>query len=232
MALAMHKRLTKELPQLGKKTLASDGIALDDDNVVNTLSSKFVVLLAGPRDCPFEGGVFRLQVDVPAKYPMEPPSIRFVTKMFHPNVGSGHTPGAICLDILRKEAWSPILTLDRVLLSIASLLADPNPRSPMNSEAAKLYDNNRPAYNKRVQEFVKLHAKPTGTSAGAWTGDLGTADDTAPASSEADTKPVDNALSSPALSKPAPSAIVSEEVFIVDVSDDEKEPVAKKARQA
>merc|ERR1712182_108776 len=104
--------------------------------------------------------------------------MKFESKIFHPNVGRGHTPGAICIDILRKEAWSPALTIERTLLSIASLLADPNPNSPMDSEAAKLYEHNRPAYDKRVREWVSLYATPKdGSSAsdscGAWVGSLG-----------------------------------------------------------
>jgi len=147
--------------------------------------TSFVALLAGPRGSPYEGGVFKLQVTVPPLYPMEPPKIRFETRLFHPNVGRGHTPGAICLDILRKEAWSPALTLERTLLSIASLLADPNPASPMDTEAARLYTGDRAAYDRRVREWVAQYAS-AGASVGsgvaggepgaggeAWVGDLG-----------------------------------------------------------
>lgn len=175
---AMHRRLAKELPQLRTKTLLRDGLAVEDGHAEckgatgRPPMTRFVALLAGPRDSPYEGGVFRLQVAVPPQYPLEPPSIRFETRIFHPNVGRGHTPGAICLDILRKEAWSPALTLERTLLSIASLLADPNPASPMDSEAARLYENNRPAYDRRVREWVRMHAAPTG-SKDAWAGDFG-----------------------------------------------------------
>merc|ERR1719464_2232035 len=131
----MHKRLMKELPKLQEMTLLRDGVALEGDpgdlptgqGQVKAPDVSFIALLAGPRDSPYEGGVFRLAVAVPPQYPLEPPRIRFETRIFHPNVGRGHTPGAICLDILRKEAWSPALTLERTLLSIASLLADPNP---------------------------------------------------------------------------------------------------------
>eukprot|EP00927_Polykrikos_kofoidii_P072587 TRINITY_DN68688_c0_g1_i1.p1 TRINITY_DN68688_c0_g1~~TRINITY_DN68688_c0_g1_i1.p1 ORF type:complete len:346 (+),score=54.53 TRINITY_DN68688_c0_g1_i1:105-1040(+) len=173
--MAMHRRLGKEIPILRKKSLHQDGFAIELDANAGTDVVDFVALLAGPRDSPYEGGVFRLQVSVPPKYPMEPPKMKFATRIFHPNVGRGHTPGAICLDILRKEAWSPALTLERTLLSIASLLADPNPASPMDSEAGRLYQSNRPAYNKRVREWVDLYAKPA-ASAGTYVGDLGKAD--------------------------------------------------------
>eukprot|EP00747_Dinoflagellata_sp_TGD_P165837 gnl/TRDRNA2_/TRDRNA2_187749_c0_seq1.p1 gnl/TRDRNA2_/TRDRNA2_187749_c0~~gnl/TRDRNA2_/TRDRNA2_187749_c0_seq1.p1 ORF type:complete len:302 (+),score=68.87 gnl/TRDRNA2_/TRDRNA2_187749_c0_seq1:63-968(+) len=203
-SMAMHRRITKELPQLQKKTLLQDGLEVDG-NVPDLAAlfaeagsgtngppttargaqaqvPNFVVLMAGPRDSPYEGGVFRLRVAVPAGYPMEPPKIHFESRIFHPNVGRGHTPGAICLDILRKEAWSPALTLERTLLSIASLLADPNPASPMDGEAARLYTQNRSEYDRRVRDWVKKYASGKRTQAGetvggAWEADMGKADD-------------------------------------------------------
>eukprot|EP00971_Amphidinium_carterae_P069205 1369454-Amphidinium_carterae.1 len=110
---------------------------------------------------------------------MEPPKVSFQTKVFHPNIGSGHTPGAICLDILRREAWSPALTLERVLISIASLLADPNPNSPMNTDAANLYMTDRSAYDKKVRDMVSKFAANKGekslasSTGGSWLGDFG-----------------------------------------------------------
>mmetsp|Transcript_21159 Transcript_21159/g.56404 ORF Transcript_21159/g.56404 Transcript_21159/m.56404 type:complete len:244 (-) Transcript_21159:369-1100(-) len=203
----MHRRLAKELPQLQGKTLANDGLAVEGcpqatssqqvpaqtrkaagcgaGSDSGALCTSFVALLAGPMGSPYEGGVFRLDVEVPAGYPLEPPKIKFATRIFHPNVGRGHTPGAICLDILRKEAWSPALTIERTLLSIASLLADPNPASPMDTEAAKLYTSDRDAYDRRVKLWVKKYARSDASGSdvmpdGAWTADFGKADDVPP----------------------------------------------------
>lgn len=195
----MHRRLAKELPQLRAKTLLNDGLAVEAGSEVEAPAAaastrppparsrsrptasaadgtRFVALLAGPKGSPYEGGVFRLQVEVPLAYPMEPPKIKFETRLFHPNVGRGHTPGAICLDILRKEAWSPALNLERTLLSIASLLADPNPASPMDGEAAKLYENDRAAYDRRVKDWVRQYAQSV-DQVSAWAGDFGKSDD-------------------------------------------------------
>merc|ERR1719336_947910 len=85
------------------------------------------------------------------EYPMKPPEVKFITKMFHPNV---YASGAICLDILKKN-WSPIFDIAAILTSIQSLLTDPNPKSPANVEASKLYKENRRAYNQRVREWVE-----------------------------------------------------------------------------
>ncbi|KIY94884.1 ubc1, ubiquitin carrier protein 1 [Monoraphidium neglectum] len=63
--------------------------------------------------------------------------------------------GGICLDILQNQ-WSPIYDVSAILTSIQSLLCDPNPNSPANSEAARLYNENRREYNRRVQEVVEV----------------------------------------------------------------------------
>jgi ubiquitin-conjugating enzyme E2 A len=75
-----------------------------------------------------------------------------VSKLFHPNV---YADGRICLDILQNQ-WSPIYDVWAVLTSIRSLLADPNPNSPANSEAANIYCTNKNEYERRVKQVVEL----------------------------------------------------------------------------
>lgn len=84
-------------------------------------------------------------------YPSKPPKVKFVTKVYHPNV---YADGNICLDIL-QSAWSPIYDVAAILTSIQSLLPDPNPSSPANAEAAKLFNEDRAEYEKRVRECVE-----------------------------------------------------------------------------
>eukprot|EP00049_Salpingoeca_infusionum_P009146 m.151588 g.151588 ORF g.151588 m.151588 type:complete len:91 (-) comp14251_c0_seq7:2759-3031(-) len=79
---------------------------------------------------------------------------RFVTRVFHPNI---HDDGDICLDIL-QDRWTPSLTTCKVLLSISSLLTDPNPDSPLNDEAAELYMQDRDLYDRQVASFVSKYA--------------------------------------------------------------------------
>ena len=108
-------------------------------------------IIFGPDDTEWEGGVFRLLVEFGEKFPSEPPKVRFLTKMFHPNI---YADGAICLDILQNQ-WSPIYDISAILTSIQSLLTDPNPQSPANSEASKLYVENKGEYNRRVKAVVE-----------------------------------------------------------------------------
>ncbi|GMI26607.1 hypothetical protein TeGR_g12384, partial [Tetraparma gracilis] len=84
-------------------------------------------------------------------YPNKAPQVRFITKIFHPNV---YNDGQICLDILQNQ-WSPIYDISAILTSIQSLLCDPNPASPANSEASRLFSENRREYNRRVREVVE-----------------------------------------------------------------------------
>lgn len=108
-------------------------------------------VIFGPDDTPWEGGTFKLVLEFTEDYPNKAPQVRFLTKMFHPNI---YNDGQICLDILQNQ-WSPIYDVAAVLTSIQSLLCDPNPNSPANSEAATLFRDSVREYNKRVQLVVE-----------------------------------------------------------------------------
>ena len=98
-----------------------------------------------------QDGTFKLSLEFTEEYPNKVPTVKFVTRMFHPNI---YADGSICLDILQNQ-WSPIYDISAILTSIQSLLCDPNPASPANSEAARLYQENRREYTIRVKEIVE-----------------------------------------------------------------------------
>ncbi|CAM8976545.1 unnamed protein product [Rhodiola kirilowii] len=134
------KRILKELKDLQKDppTSCSAGPVAED-------MFHWQATIMGPADSPYSGGVFLVTIHFPPDYPFKPPKVAFRTKVFHPNINSN---GSICLDIL-KEQWSPALTISKVLLSICSLLTDPNPDDPLVPEIAHMYKTDRTTNNSR-----------------------------------------------------------------------------------
>ncbi len=109
--------------------------------------------IIGPEDSPYAGGLFVLKVHFPADYPFKPPKVKFATPIYHCNVNSS---GGICLDIL-KDQWSPALTISKVLLSICSLMNDPNPDDPLVTEIAQLLKQNKEEHDKRAREYTSRY---------------------------------------------------------------------------
>jgi ubiquitin-conjugating enzyme E2 D/E len=129
------KRIQKELADLTKDPPASCSAGPVGEDLFHWQAT-----LMGPQDSPYQGGVFLVQIYFPPDYPFRPPKVQFQTKVYHPNINNN---GSICLDIL-KEQWSPALTIAKVLLSICSLLTDPNPDDPLVPEIAHVYKTDKP----------------------------------------------------------------------------------------
>ncbi|CAF1367583.1 unnamed protein product [Adineta steineri] len=141
-----QRRLMRDLRDLTQNPVEGINAApVSADNIF-----QWNAILDGPDDSLFEDASFVLTLKFPQDYPNHPPDVKFVTKVFHPNI---YMDGSICLDILQQR-WSASLDVSTLLVSIRSLLTDPNPASPANSEAAMLYQNHRRDYERRVREYI------------------------------------------------------------------------------
>jgi ubiquitin-conjugating enzyme E2 D/E len=145
------RRLQKEISDMEKDTDAATNCSA---GLYNNDLFNWQATIIGPDETPYEGGVFSLKIAFPADYPFKPPKITFETKIYHPNINAS---GGICLDIL-KDQWSPALNTTKVLLSICSLMADPNPNDPLVPEIARLYKSNKDEFNRIAKEHTEKYA--------------------------------------------------------------------------
>ena len=139
------QRITKELENLKKDPPANCSAGPVGDDIFHWQAT-----LMGRGESPFEGGVFFLDINFPSDYPYKPPRVTFSTKIYHPNINSS---GGICLDIL-KDQWSPALTISKVLISICSLLDDPNPDDPLVPSIAELYKRDKAEYFLKAKTYT------------------------------------------------------------------------------
>jgi len=146
------KRITKEYADIQKDPPSN--CSAGPDPKYNNDMHHWVAQILGPAKSPYEGGLFSLQIEFPKDYPFKPPKINFTTKVYHCNVND---KGGICLDIL-KDNWSPALTISKVLLSICSLLTDPNPNDPLVPDIAKQLKTNKALHDRTAREWVRKYA--------------------------------------------------------------------------
>ncbi|CAK4034987.1 Ubiquitin-conjugating enzyme E2 35 [Lecanosticta acicola] len=151
MAAPLPKRIIKETERLQNEPVPGISAQPHDDN-----ARYFDVIVEGPGGSCYEGGVFQLELFLPDDYPMCPPKIRFLTRIYHPNIDR---LGRICLDVL-KNNWSPALQIRTILLSIQALLGAPNPEDPLNEAVAKQWKEDQPAAIKTAREWTQVYAQP------------------------------------------------------------------------
>ncbi|XP_038076258.1 probable ubiquitin-conjugating enzyme E2 C [Patiria miniata] len=135
-------RLNQELMQLMMSPPKGISAFPDGDNIFSWKAT-----VEGSPDSMYEGLNYKLSMTFPPNYSYSAPTVKFLTPCFHPNVD---TEGNICLDIL-KEEWIPTYTVSSILLSIQGLLAAPNVDSPLNLQAAQLWENPA-AFRKTLHE--------------------------------------------------------------------------------
>lgn len=149
MAAALPRRIVKETQRLTQEPVPGITATPYEDNL-----RYFNVVISGPSESCYEGGHFKLELFLPSDYPMAPPKVRFLTKIFHPNVDK---LGRICLDIL-KDKWSPALQIRTVLLSIQALLSAPNPDDPLDNTVAELWKTAPDQAYAKASDWTRTYA--------------------------------------------------------------------------
>jgi ubiquitin-conjugating enzyme E2 D/E len=152
MAARTLKRIRKEQEEMKRSPpMNCSAGPVSDDNMF-----LWQATIIGPEGSPYQGGIFNLKIEYPTEYPYIPAKINFVTKIYHCNINSA---GTICLDIL-KDQWSPALTISHVLLSICSLLDDPNPNDPLVADIANLLRRNKTVHDAEARDWTRRYAVP------------------------------------------------------------------------
>nr|AGM32379.1 ubiquitin conjugating enzyme [Coptotermes formosanus] len=129
---------------------------------------KWRVIIIGQKGTLIEGGQFPAEIRFPSNFPFAPPTMKFLCPMFHPNI---RDDGDVCISILHpagddqygyeksEERWRPGLSMHSVFMSVQWMLDQPNPESPHNVEAAKVFRNNKDEYIRRVKMTVENSIK-------------------------------------------------------------------------
>ncbi|KAK6153386.1 hypothetical protein DH2020_013025 [Rehmannia glutinosa] len=146
MSTPARKRLMRDFKRLQQDPPAGISGAPQDNNIM-----LWNAVIFGHGHALSVTGTFKLTLQFTEDYPNKPPTVRFVSRMFHPNI---YADGSICLDILQNQ-WSPIYDVAAILTSIQVIAVRPNPNSPANSEAARMFSENKREYNRRVREIVE-----------------------------------------------------------------------------
>ncbi|XWS48137.1 hypothetical protein CRYUN_Cryun13aG0047300 [Craigia yunnanensis] len=134
-------------------------LMMSDYNVetINDGLNEFNVEFHGPKESLYEGGVWKIRVELPDAYPYKSPSIGFVNKIFHPNVDE--ISGSVCLDVI-NQTWSPMFDLSNIFeVFLPQLLLYPNPSDPLNGDAASLMMKDQKQYDQKVKEYCERFAK-------------------------------------------------------------------------
>ena len=154
------KKLQREFQDINEKGDAPFTVGLAEDGNY----FKWEVSIEGPENTIYEGSVMRALLMFPQDYPMNPPDMVFLTKMWHPNIFKN---GKVCISILHKaqidetnpqetldEKWRPVLGVREIILSVSSMLICPNIESPANIDAAVQYKSDPLEYKKKIRQFL------------------------------------------------------------------------------
>ncbi|CAG0894021.1 unnamed protein product [Darwinula stevensoni] len=154
LKMQRNLRMKRELALLHQDPPSGITCSCTDDVHMDKLQADIV----GCSGTPYEGGIFKLQIKIPERYPFQPPEVQFVTPIYHPNIDS---TGRICLDVLKmppKGSWKPSHNIGSVLTSILLLLNEPNPDDPLVTEIAEEFKFSRMAFEEKARRWTKQYA--------------------------------------------------------------------------
>lgn len=124
--------------------------------LVNDNMQEFYVRFKGPAETPYEGGIWKIHVELPDNYPYKSPSIGFVNKIYHPNIDE--LSGSVCLDVI-NQTWSPMFDMLNIFETfLPQLLRYPNPADPLNGEASAMMNRDYKGYCEKIAAMIKQYA--------------------------------------------------------------------------
>ncbi|GAA5835647.1 hypothetical protein JCM9279_004603 [Rhodotorula babjevae] len=144
---AAARRITKEYAELQQDFPPHVTAAPDESNLLHWTGT-----ITGPPDSSYAGGKFNIDITFPTEYPFKSPT---TTRIYHPNVTDD---GAICIGLLKSEAWKPSTKIEQILRALVQLLQEPNPDDALVASIAEVYNTDRAQFTKNAQEWVKKHA--------------------------------------------------------------------------
>ena len=142
------KRLQKEFSDLTAKPKAGCSVSLVNDDLYH-----WIAQVQGPAGTPYEGGVFKVDLQIPQQYPHKAPEIKFITKIYHPNIDA---EGRACLDILKT--WQPSVKMERLIGDIVKLLESPNGERAVQGEIGVEFMNQRQVFDQKAKQWTAQYA--------------------------------------------------------------------------
>lgn len=155
---AVVMSVAKELRKLSQEPLDGIKVVMNEEDITDVCAE-----IQGPDQTPFEQGVFKVKLVLPADYPQAPPKGYFLTRIFHPNISK---TGEICVNTLKKD-WQSSLGIGHVLQVVRCLLINPFPESALNEEAGKLFMEDYEEYSKKARMYAEVHASKKGGGSAA-----------------------------------------------------------------
>mmetsp|Transcript_2648 Transcript_2648/g.7297 ORF Transcript_2648/g.7297 Transcript_2648/m.7297 type:complete len:183 (+) Transcript_2648:3-551(+) len=140
---AAELRLQKDISELS----LPDTITLEFPEEGNLLQFEVTVR---PDEGYYKGGNFTFSFNIRKSYPHEPPKVKCLTKVYHPNID---LEGNVCLNILRED-WKPVLSISAVIYGLQFLFLEPNPSDPLNKDAADALQDNPRAFQMNVKRSM------------------------------------------------------------------------------